>query len=455
MFKELNYTRKNFERESKDKGITLIALIITVIMLLILAGTAITLSINGGDLFEKPESAKNKWNNATLKEEVQLALMLNWQEPTLKERLDPISGAEVEKVNVLNDVCYVTKGDSVVTVYEDGDILDGKVEVWDGTSISSPEFKKVNDVWNWYIYKPSQLKFLADFVNNGRSLNQKLEQKVKEEGYTDTSIVSLTNTTEVHLMNNLDMGAREGIGETPEQKWETDANKNVKWTPIGSEINNNTITSKSFPCLFEGNNYTIRGLYVNESEAEEGYAGLFAGRTEAVWHLTLKSSYIKGKAAGGIALLNRQRFKECSIVDSVVIATEASAGGIVIVSWGNISDCTNYNTSVYGQRYVGGIIGQKNSSSKTVGGCKNTGTVTGKNNVGGIIGQSHNNIFTTITGCTNEGEIHASNFYCGGIVGNGKVSITNSHNTGTIICEGNQAGRNNRKCNARYYNNRM
>ena len=44
------------------KGITLIALIITVIILLILAGTAIAISINGGDIFTKTSEAREKWN---------------------------------------------------------------------------------------------------------------------------------------------------------------------------------------------------------------------------------------------------------------------------------------------------------------------------------------------------------------------------------------------------------
>ena len=45
-------------------GITLIALIITVIILLILAGTAISIAINGGDLFGKAAETRETWNEA-------------------------------------------------------------------------------------------------------------------------------------------------------------------------------------------------------------------------------------------------------------------------------------------------------------------------------------------------------------------------------------------------------
>ena len=52
-----------------QKGITLIALIITVIILLILAGTAISISINGGDLFGKSQNAVTQYNNRVAEEE--------------------------------------------------------------------------------------------------------------------------------------------------------------------------------------------------------------------------------------------------------------------------------------------------------------------------------------------------------------------------------------------------
>ncbi len=56
-------------RGKETKGITLIALIITVIVLLILAGTAISIAINGGDIFSKAADARNQWNSAVATEQ--------------------------------------------------------------------------------------------------------------------------------------------------------------------------------------------------------------------------------------------------------------------------------------------------------------------------------------------------------------------------------------------------
>jgi len=54
----------------EQKGITLVALVITVIVLLILAGVALSM-INSGDansLFSKSQEARNQWDNSVQKE---------------------------------------------------------------------------------------------------------------------------------------------------------------------------------------------------------------------------------------------------------------------------------------------------------------------------------------------------------------------------------------------------
>ena len=56
-------------KSKKSNGITLIALIITVVILLILAGTAISIAINGGDIFNKTAYAGEEWNEATKNDE--------------------------------------------------------------------------------------------------------------------------------------------------------------------------------------------------------------------------------------------------------------------------------------------------------------------------------------------------------------------------------------------------
>ena len=56
----------------RNKGITLVALVVTVIILLILAGISIA-SLTGNGLFEKAKLAKEKQENAEHKEEIILS----------------------------------------------------------------------------------------------------------------------------------------------------------------------------------------------------------------------------------------------------------------------------------------------------------------------------------------------------------------------------------------------
>ena len=52
----------------KERGITLVALVVTIIVLLILAGVAISLTIGQGGIFERTQNAANTWRNATSNE---------------------------------------------------------------------------------------------------------------------------------------------------------------------------------------------------------------------------------------------------------------------------------------------------------------------------------------------------------------------------------------------------
>ena len=56
----------------KERGITLIALIVTIIVLLILAGVTISLAINNQGVFSKAKTAANAYINAQTTEQTGL-----------------------------------------------------------------------------------------------------------------------------------------------------------------------------------------------------------------------------------------------------------------------------------------------------------------------------------------------------------------------------------------------
>ena len=53
----------------KERGITLVALVVTIIVLLILAGVAISLTIGNNALFQRAQNAANTWRNAETNEQ--------------------------------------------------------------------------------------------------------------------------------------------------------------------------------------------------------------------------------------------------------------------------------------------------------------------------------------------------------------------------------------------------
>ena len=62
---------------TREKGITLIALIVTIIVLLILAGVTINLAVNNQGIINKAKTATRAYKNATEEEEASLALLEN------------------------------------------------------------------------------------------------------------------------------------------------------------------------------------------------------------------------------------------------------------------------------------------------------------------------------------------------------------------------------------------
>lgn len=60
-----------------QKGITLVALVITIIVLLILAGVAITLTVNQDSLFDKANNAAIKWNESVTNEQNSMNDLMN------------------------------------------------------------------------------------------------------------------------------------------------------------------------------------------------------------------------------------------------------------------------------------------------------------------------------------------------------------------------------------------
>lgn len=95
--------KKVLNTKIKDmKAITLIALVITIIILLILAGVTIGFAMSGNGLFEKSKLAVDKYNNAVNEENSELEKSINNIEDFVSGNRDNVSKEEYNKL--LNEV---------------------------------------------------------------------------------------------------------------------------------------------------------------------------------------------------------------------------------------------------------------------------------------------------------------------------------------------------------------
>ncbi len=203
------------------------------------------------------------------------------------------------------------------------------------------------------------------------------------------------------------------------------------------------ISSKPFNGTYDGAGFTISGINISKSSTD--YQGLFGciGANGTVKNVHLHNSTIIGqKYVGGIAGDNFGRIQNCSSIANQITGT-VSVGGIA--GRININAATvesSYSSSqVNGGTQVGGTVGSINYG--LVGQCWSTGNVSASgDHAGGICGYSFNG---TIQDCYNSGGINGGTGYNGGIIGGnlyGKVKnccnyagVTGSSKTGGIIGE--------------------
>ena len=74
--KKNKITMKRLKKQVQ--GITLIALVVTIIVLLILAGIALNLTIGQNGIFSRAEKAANTWRNAETNEQLAMGELANW-----------------------------------------------------------------------------------------------------------------------------------------------------------------------------------------------------------------------------------------------------------------------------------------------------------------------------------------------------------------------------------------
>ena len=402
-----------FKNMRKRNGITLIALVITIIVLLILAGVSIATLTGENGILTRAQEAKTQTEEAEDIEKIRLAVSESQIGDNGYQKLNQNNLQEaIDNQFEGRDVAVFDNGDGTFNV-----TLDDKI------------YKIENDVVNevqvdLYINNAEDLKKFRDEVNNGETYEGKY----------------ILQTNDI----NLDI--------------------NEEWIPIGTYLNENvSITDETnipFKGTFDGQNHTIDGIKITSQEKGKGLFGLVYNGTVKNVIIGKNCNIDAGVSLGSITgyLYNNGSVINC-INEANLKASGNNFGGIVGTNLEgcNIESCINTGT-LTGETSVGGIVGyntgniQKSynlgavSSGASAGGisayntgniryCFNKGSITSEgSNIGGISGGIQGEGIAK--SCYNVGNITGNGSNVGGIVGHlysESAKILDSYNIGNVI----------------------
>ncbi len=382
----------------KNKGITLIALIITIIVLLILAGVSINAIVGDNGVLNQAINAKDKTDEAGEKEKIEFAL-LGGQELE--------NGEMVLKSEKFKEELNKEFSDKTVTFKEHGN------------NTFSVSISNGNVTRDYYIDENKNIIRSDNLlvVDNDNDLKEFRDEVNGGDSYENRTIFC---SQDISL--NID----------------------EEWTPIGNSEEN------SFKGTFDGKNHSISGIKISD---EKNISGLF-GINKGIIKNTIisKENNINANAdtLAGIVGTNFNKIENCE--NNANITGKGCVSGICARNDGGIIfGCTNNGEITSSERFCSGISAYNvNNSNNLIENCKNTGNITsGEYWVGGISGGLNGG---KISKCYNSGkvvangEVHYSGTgkmtIVGGITGdisqNGSIEFC--YNSGNIYGRWNESG---------------
>lgn len=481
--------------KNSEKGITLIVLVITIIILLILAGIAINLSIGENGLFRKAQEGVELYKNASIQEQEKLE--------EINKIIDGEADFEISNKQEMEEFRdKVNAGETfegkLVKVIADIDLEEEEwIPIGNYTENQELKFKGIFNGQN-HIIKGIKIDTSKDNqglfgCNEGIIKNINIENCIINSdgaavggivGYNaDNASIENCNTISGDISAiGRDTGSIVGgivgynIGNV--EKCSNYANIKGEYKLIGGICGYNTSGGN----IMNSNNYGyVEGSYqiggiVGDSDSpekniiakvtncnnygnvkeikkhEDIYPSASVGGivgcnyTYSIIENCINEGIIESNYGeqGGICGSNVYIIKNCENKGEIINTCESDniggIGGIAGLSSGTIFECYNQAniTSEIGS-FIGGIAGymventNDDSYECVVEQCYNTGNVSGNNIIGGIVGRLFSG--ASIQSCYNIGAITGNN-YTGGIAGDtatNSLELKNSYNKGSII----------------------
>ena len=379
-----------------ERAITLIALVITIIILLILAGITINLLLGENGILNRAKEGKIGTEVAREKEILQMSLAgiqadnegnLIFDENTLlKELKNYTNDVEVTKSGNKMYLVKYTDSNREYEVYSNGEIDKAAEKVIDK---NPGEFEGEGTETNPYLIQSIEdLVALSNKVNAGESYEGKYFNI--ENNLNFASRNSYVNP------DRTDYGDINGDGTTDALITELTTEKG--FTPIGT-------SSYAFKGNLDGKGNTISNLYINRNEYFIGFFG-----------------YISGD----------NTFKNINLKDVEIINARDDSGGIIGYSESNTLNIFNSIVSgkIEGTGIIAGIVGDvaRNITSIKIEDCVNNANITGSS-ASGIICEFFNGPEVEIKNCINNGNINCNTDYgyAAGIIAYTRKFFTKIH----------------------------
>ena len=398
----------------RERGITLIALVVTIIILLVLAGVSINALTSDGGLLSKSKDSVEKYKQEQIKEELAMKVMemkMDGEEITTASL-----ASELNKYGSVN----VENGQIISVVLSDGTEIPIS-NIYEGT-YSEQEITCITSL--------AELKAFRDSVNNGNNYNGEV----------------------VMLMNDIDMEGSE-------------SNSSTWWVPIGND------SSKAFKGTFDGNNHKLTNMYVSTyyENIGNGQVGFFGYIENAeIRNVEIGGTVVNpenqngniirrnlGGIVGSARGTGKVTIKNCINRAYVRNYANNSTAGIIgdpgVQEGGTINtsiiNCINYGKVETAER-AGGICGWTTNGEITIENCHNYGEIVGNTSSAGIMSAFKSSGIAIIKNCSNENKVTSNSSNAGGIIGeiadcNGTVIVEdsiNKQNVNSCLCAGGIVG---------------
>lgn len=402
----------------KNKGITLVALVVTVVVLLILAGISVATLTGDNGMIGQAGEAKIETEKSEIKEQIDIMIVQsmdrigNIDKEKLKEKLEKLpEGKEI-----------IDGGDTIYVIYPKYSF---EIDVATG-DVAAVEIEKTTDETPWELAgdgsedNPYLIESIEDLVAFSNNVN-------KGKNYSG-KYVKLAKTLDFKSPLSYD-NYKTKVSENETRIITQDENgtdimtfltTGTGFNPIGGE------TTGSFYGNFDGNGKTIKNIYINRQET---YVGLFGCIVGTVEKLGLTGNIIGGKdyasyIGGLVGRGSTNATVRYCYNASDIKSNYGTIGGIVGLGC-RIENCYNFGI-ISGTNSYGGI----SSSGEVIKNCYNYGKISGGENfVGGIASSG------IVENCYNLGNVTGNKDYSygiGGIVGTTQASIKNSYNKGKV-----------------------